>query len=154
MSVYTLHIDDFSNENYKLIGIHTGIENYQLAFLINQYLQVKLKRADYNLDFSAKKYNSSYAIFEYFDKKYDCNWFLIENVCSVKIAGVGLFDESEQMHYLIPELKKIDYFLKLEGDFENNYVNQCINSIKTIPQIITSYIIETNKLKSKEYLIF
>lgn len=154
MSVHTLHIDDFSNENYKLIGIHTRIENYQLAFLINQYLQVKLKRADYNLDFGAKKHNSSYAVYEYTDKKYDYNWFLIENICRIQTTSNGLFGETEQTHYLLPEEKKVDYFLKLEGDFENEYLKKCTDSIKNIPQIVTSYLIEVNKLKSKEFLIF
>lgn len=154
MSVYTLHIDDFSNDEYQLIGIHTSIENYQLAFLINQYLQVKFKRADYNLDFDTKKYSSSYAVYEYTDKKYHCNWFLIENKCSVKTESTGLFGESEKVHYLIPEEKKVDYFLKLEGDFEDEYLKKCIYNINNVPQIITSYTIQTNKLKSKEHLIF
>jgi hypothetical protein len=56
--------------------------------------------------------------------------------------------------YLIPEKKKVDYFLKLEGDFDYEYIAKTVDQINKINQVITSYTIDSNILKSKEFLIF
>jgi hypothetical protein len=56
--------------------------------------------------------------------------------------------------YLIPEKKNIDFFLKIEGGDHENYIQKTINNLKKINQIITSYSIELNTLKTKDHLIF
>ena len=49
---------------------------------------------------------------------------------------------------------KVDYFLKLEGEFTQHRIDKINEVINEIPQVITSYNIDTNTLKSKEFLIF
>jgi len=56
--------------------------------------------------------------------------------------------------YLIPEKKKIDFFLKIEGCYNENHLNFLIDKLNAINQIITSYSIELTTLKSKDHLIF
>ena len=53
----------------------------------------------------------------------------------------------------MPEYKDVDYFLKIEQD-EITFEQDIVKSILTIPQIVTAYMVETNKLKSKNNLIF
>lgn len=155
MSIYALELDDFSDDNYKLIGIHTTLEDYRLAFFLNRFLEAKFVRASYNLDFENKNYNASYAIFEYEkNKELGAEWFLIANIFKTKLKAIGLFPESQTKAYLIPEKKKVDYFLKIEGDCTYETVSKLVEQIQQIPQVITAYIIETNTLKSKEFLIF
>ena len=67
----------------------------------------------------------------------------------------GLFGGNySSMSYLIPEKKSIDYFLKLEGCNNPLFIKNLINDLNNIDQIITSYSIEPNSLKSKDHLIF
>lgn len=156
MQSYSLEINDFCCSEYKLISIHTPLNDYKIAYLLNKHLGIKLYRAKYDLDFENNNNKSSYPVFEFEDKELDSSWFLITNVFKEKrqTNESTLFSESFVKTYLIPEKKKVDYFLKIEGDFEYEYFLKTVEKIKKIPQIATSYILETDTLKSKENLIF
>lgn len=153
MQIHSLELTDFSDDNYSLIGVHTALEDYQFAFLLNKHLKAKFNRANYDLDFKGKHNNSYYSVYEYTNKKLDVDWFLISNIYKTQSKSMGLFSESEAKMYLIPEKKKVDYFLKIEGEISAQYLLQSIEKINEIKQVITSYQIETNELKSKEFLI-
>lgn len=154
MTTYSLEIDDFSDDDYTLIAVHTSIEDYKLAFLMNTYLQTSFKRTNYDLDFKRGNSNSFYSVYEYTNKKEGYDWFLISNVYKTQSLSDGLFNESESKTFLIPEKKRVDYFFKIEGNVTANYIIKSMEKINQIPQIITSYQIETNTLKSKNSLIF
>ncbi|MFD0993822.1 IPExxxVDY family protein [Tenacibaculum geojense] len=156
MPVYSLEIDDFSDNDYALIGIHTTLEDYKLAFFLNQHLKTNFKRASYNLDFENKNYNSSFAVYENKNASQHFDWYLISNVFKTKIQSntAGLFPESDTKVYLIPEKKRVDFFIKIDGEFDYEYIVKTVEAINKLPQVITSYSIETNTLKSKESLIF
>ena len=156
MQIYSLEIDDFSNNDYILIGLHTAIEDYKLAYLLNQQLSIKLEKANYSLDFKNKDSKASFTVFEYINTKLYHNWYLISNtyIQNAKPLQNGLFFESDIKTYLIAEKKKVDYFLKIEGDFDHEFVTKSLEKINNIKQVITSYSIEVDTLKSKEFLIF
>jgi hypothetical protein len=156
MQVHSLGIEDFCEEEYALIGIHTTLEDYKLAYLLNQHLKISFKKANFNLDFENKNNNASFSIFEYTNLQYDFDWFLISNSIKEDKAtisnGLPLFTETKT--YLIPEKKNIDFFIKISGDIELELVRKTIQKIKEVNQIITSYQIDKNTLKSKDFLIF
>lgn len=156
MQVHSLGIEDFCEEEYALIGIHTTLEDYKLAYLLNQHLKTRFKKAAFNLDFENKNNNASFSIFEYTNHQYDFDWFLISNSIKEDKAtisnGLPLFTEMKT--YLIPEKKNIDFFIKISGDIELEFVRKTIQKIKGVNQIITSYQIDKNSLKSKDFLIF
>ena len=156
MQIHSLELDDFSDDNYTLIGIHSTLDEYKLAYILNQKLETTFVKANYSLDFENKNNNASFPIYEFINSKFSHSWFLISNQYKEKIKGVslGLFDASEITTYLIPEKRKVDFFLKLEGDFDYEYIVKVVSEINTINQVITSYTIDPNILKSKEFLIF
>lgn len=156
MPVYEVNINEFSNDDYTLIGIHTTLGEYKLAYLLNKHLQVKFNRATYDLDFIKNGSQSSYTVYEYTNAKLCQDWFLIANVfkSTLEAESISLFNQSDSITRLIPEKKKVDFFLKLEGDFDYDSIIKIVEGIKKIPQIITSYEIEVNSLKSKDFLIF
>lgn len=156
MQVHALEIDEFSDDNYILIAVHTTLEEFQLAYFLNQKLYTKFKRSKYNLDFENKNNNASFSIYEYRNTKFSHDWFLIKNqfINESTTSTKGLFKTDEITTYLIPEKKKVDFFLKLEGDLESQFIVKIIDSINSINQVITSYIIDANTLKSKDFLIF
>ncbi|CAM1342801.1 IPExxxVDY family protein [Tenacibaculum amylolyticum] len=156
MQIHTVHLDDFSSNDYHILGIHTPLENYRLAYLLNTHLQLRLERCTNDIDFKNKDYEACFPLYEFIDCETDNSWFLIDNVykTNIKSRTEGLFTESEAKVYLIPEKKRVDYFLKLEGGFTTDKANEINEVISKIPQIMTSYYIETDTLKSKEFLIF
>ena len=65
MAVHKLIVDDFDDDDYLLLAIHCALEDYRLAYLLNQYLDINLKRKVHDLDFN--KLESSYSIYEWED---------------------------------------------------------------------------------------
>ena len=59
-----------------------------------------------------------------------------------------LFSETKSSTiYLLPEYKKVDYFVKIE---HNTYgIQNLISKMNTIPKIITTFAIDVPNLKSK-----
>ncbi len=155
MQIHSLSLDDFSSSDYNLIGIHSATEDYRLAYLLNLHLQLNLHRSRFDIDVKNKNSSALFSLYEFVDQTTENAWFLISNYCKNNIVehNLSLFSEHETVSYLLSEKKKVDYFLKLEGDFSTKNIHNIIETINKIPQIITSYSIDTNKLKSKESLI-
>ena len=162
MATIKLLNSDFEENDYKLIAIHCPLEPYRLAFFMNKKLQVNFKRSKFDLNVYSKKSDSQYVRFEFEDKNNTIFWNLIENknqdVASSKSASYDLFSSASisfpKISYLIPELKKVDYFIKI--DFEEQEINTglIIQNIKNSEFITTVYEIDVNKIKSKNNLIF
>ena len=156
MQVHALNFNDFCEENYTLIGIHTTLEDYKLAYLLNKQLKTTFSKAAYNLDFEGENNNSSFPVYEYKSSKYDFDWFLIANIFSgdTNITSENLLFTSETTRYLIPEKKKVDFFIKITGEVALAYIQEILTKVKMIPEVITSYTVDQTTLKSKDSLIF
>lgn len=156
MQIHALGLDDFCDEEYALIGIHTTLEDYRLAYLLNKNLATRFSKSKKELEFKKNGQEASFSIYNYASKKYDFEWFLIAN--SFKKENKTAFSEllltTETKTYLIPEKKKIDFFIKISGEVALEYVEEKINKIKNIEQVITAYSINKKTLKSKDCLIF
>ena len=143
-------------DDYSLIGIHSTEEDYRLAYLLNNYLKIKLARYKYNLDF--KNSTAIFPLFEYKDEENDVNYYLINNKYTELVDNQykeGLFGGNySTTSYLIPEKKKIDFLLKIESCNNEDFIQNLVSNLNKINQIITSYSIELISLKSKENLIF
>lgn len=158
MAVHKLNFDDAFNEVfYTLIAMHCTIEDYRLAYLLNKHLGITLKRKPDDLD-----YNNglvSYSIYEWQNNKQLITWNLVSNICKTqttqKTDTKSLFNTIQtKTFYLLPEYKTVNYFLKIDTEFCSSEEKNMINTIMSIPQIITAYSINTNQLQSKENLIF
>lgn len=156
MHIYSLDINDFSIDTFALIGIHTTLEDYKLAYLLNKHLCMHFYRERDDIDFKNKQIRSFFSLYTYQNKKLDCNFFLVSNVCKQlsESSEIELFSENEIITYLLSNQKKVDYFIKIEGEIANNYITSVVNKIQKIPEIVTAYTIDTETLKSKEALIF
>ena len=155
MVTHALNLNELSTNDYALIGIHTVLNEYKLAYLLNKHLHIKFSKATYNLDFTEKLNTSFYTVYEYTNTALGYNWFLIANIYRPDCKKItGVFDASNALKYLVSEKKKIDYFLKIESCFDIEYIVKTIETINNIPQIITSYEVEVESLKSKDFLIF
>ena len=54
--------------------------------------------------------------------------------------------------YLLPEFKKVNYFLKIENT--NLRLIEILSHLNSIHQIATAYVVDVENLKSKNNLIF
>ena len=149
-------LDDI-DEQFYLIGIHSPTEDYKIAFLLNQHLKMKFQRSEKHLDFD--KSDAFFPIFEFKDQSSFINYYLINNKhVSIKTETeneLGLFGSGNYSSstYLIPEQKKVDYFIKIDG-CDSSFVKTLVSEINGLKQIVTSYEIDADTLKSKNNLIF
>ena len=149
--MYRLSSDDLEND-YKLIGIHSNIEPYKLAFKINQKLKIHLKRCSYDISFKDK--NSTFDLYKHSSETYNTKLYLILNKSfnEREIKGQLLFENLSESSFLIPELKKVEYFLKIEGG--NFNIKTLLNRLIEIDNIISCYRTKITAKKSKYNLIF
>ncbi len=161
MAVHKLHLEEFDEIDYQLIAIHSTLEDYRLAYYINQNLPINLKKGSCNIQISNKEGETQFTRFIFEDSK-DIAWNLVQNQNDVFVpsqnSNQGLFAESNNKFstkiYLIPEFKKVDYFLKIENGEVKIDVANITNSIKKIDRVSTVYTVEVEKIKSKNNLIF
>jgi hypothetical protein len=161
MYVHKLHIAEFDKIDYQLIAIHSSLEDYRLAYFINKYLPINLKKCNSNIQISNKEGETQFTRFIFEDQQ-DVAWSLVQNqndaIVSAQSINVGLFAESSNNFapkiYLLPEFKKVDYFFKIENDEVPIDVPKIIKSLKKIDKISTVYTVDVANIKSKNNLIF
>jgi hypothetical protein len=161
MAIHKLHLEEFDEIDYQLIAIHSSLEDYRLAYYINQNLPINLKKENCNIQISNKEGETQFTRFVFEDSK-DIAWNLVQNKNDVFVpsqnSNQGLFAETNNKFstkiYLIPEFKNVDYFLKIENGEVNIDVSKITNCIKKIDRVSTVYAVEVEKIKSKNNLIF
>jgi hypothetical protein len=162
MAIHKLLIDDFVTIDYELIAIHSSLEDYRLAYFINRELSLLLEKCTKDIGVTVKEGESCFSRYVYEDFDNEITWNFIQNrshVISRQEDGVvSLFNETGMdittSVFLLPEIKKVDYIIKIEnidGEFD---INPLIEKLLCIKQISTAYKIKHQKLKSKNNLIF
>lgn len=145
---------DLYDDSFRLIAIHSDLEDYAMTYAINSKCGLYLKRMKIDLHLDE---NLSFSVFDWDDGMNDIYWTLISNKCVVEevLPSGGLFENnvSARTDHLIKERKEIDYFLKVEAADEAT-LSQKLRDIKKIDKVITAYPLETQTLKSKRNLIF
>jgi hypothetical protein len=162
MAIHKLDFDEFDEIDYHLVAIHTSLEDYRLAYFINQKLPINLSINKNEIQINIKEGETKFSRFYYYDKENEISWNLIQNKNEViqqkKDNGQNLFSnlimEVSTKVYLLPEFKKVDYFLKIENLEASMNISKIQLLLNTIENISTAYEVETNKIKSKNNLIF
>lgn len=161
MAIHKLQIDDFVTVDYKLIAIHSSLDDYRLAYFLNQHLDISLEKSPVNVEIKTPGGESCFTRFIFEDADNDIEWSLIQNRSSVTgspenpgslFGGNGLSISTTIC--LIPELKKVDYILKIENIAPFFALNTLVERLLAIKHITTAYSIDHDKLKSKNNLIF
>ncbi len=152
-----IHSIDFEyDHDYDLIGIHSILADYRMAYFLNKTLNIHLKRNNEDLDFSAK--NCSFPLFTFDDDSAFNSWSLIANKFvfteDVSSKRSNLFQEETKISYLIPEKKMTDYFIKISVLKDDDELSKTLFNINKINNIIASYVIDPMDLKSRDNLIF
>lgn len=159
MATHKLLVDDFYDTAFTLIAVHCRLKDFRFAYLLNQNLNLRLKRCKQDLDINY--FSSSYSVYEFEDDINYINWHLISNVCkkeedALQSSG-SLFTETQKVlktYNLIPELNKVDFLIKIASDGPTVNERKIIARLQQIPQLIAAYAVDHESIKSKDYLIF
>ena len=141
-------------ESFSLIAIHTSIEDFQLAYFINQNCATQFKR-DHNLYSSHLKTNVNGMVWEnsWDEETY---WRLFPNKYVDEKSSSQqpnlLFEENYFIEqYILPEFKQVNYFIKKPEDTTNSLF---IKKIQELPEVQIAYSIAEKAIKSTKNIIF
>ena len=154
---HKLNLNQFS-ENYYLIAIHSDLDEFRLAFFLNDKLSIGLIRK--NNDIILHENKSNYSIYEYLDEAMFLKWIFFSNKSLVteKTSNnelLNLFNQENIVQNeisLINQPKGVDYFLVIENVKNKIYVEKVLKKISEIRGVITAFISD-KKLENKENLI-
>ena len=162
MAVLKLHLDEFDEVDYSLIAIHSTLEEYRLAYFLNQNLPIILSKSKDEIGVTIKEGEAFFSKYVFEDFNNDIFWSLIQNkneiIIHKKSTGQNLFlntnVEIATKVFLLPELKKVDYFLKIENNINGYTLEEIIKKIQLIDRISAVYAVIPENIKSKNNLIF
>lgn len=162
MALHKLILEDDLDDLFSLIAIHCGVEEYKMAYLLNQHLGMQLKRNRVDLDFQRDGKLVTFAMYEFEDKKHHIRFNLIANVSNPQIhilesdgnPMTSLFSDRDNTYYLLPELRKVDYFIRIDCEYGEPPLREILSEINKIKHVISAYSVDVTRIKSKNNLIF
>ncbi|MBB1194186.1 IPExxxVDY family protein [Flavobacterium sp. SOK18b] len=163
MANLKLNLGEFDAIDYHLIAIHTSLEDYRLAYFINQKLPINLSKCSNEIQIKIKEGETNFSRFFYEGPENEISWDLIQNKNEVlqekqKEFSQNLFSDIKMdvatKVFLLPEFKKVDYFFKIENTDDTLNLNEIKTLLNTINKVSAVYSVETTKIKSKNNLIF
>lgn len=159
MGTHKLLLDNYYGYDFTLVAIHTTLEAFQTAFLLNKNLGIRLTRRAEDLRMHRSRYQVDFGLYEYKDAQSHITYYLLNNRTKISLLdeAQGLFNNENAVsvsELFITDLPKVDYLLKVYDEGNAFAKAQTIKIIKSIPQIITVYPVEIGSLKTKQNLIF
>tara|TARA_B100000941_G_C28459636_1_gene529961 strand:- start:494 stop:964 length:471 start_codon:yes stop_codon:yes gene_type:complete len=155
MSVKFHKLNFVNDEKFFLIALHSNLEIFFLAYLLNKNLKTSFKKIKNDIVSNENKY-----VFERYqsidqNKKEKMDLFTNKSILKesqTKNEVFSLFDSSYyKKFFFINEFKDVDFFIKKESV---NNLDLLIKKIKLIEEIESSYLVDKKFLKNKENLIF
>ncbi|HAN18815.1 MAG TPA: IPExxxVDY family protein [Bacteroidales bacterium] len=126
---------------FKLIGISSHENDYRLSWALNKYLGYNFSKSE-NLLIQKPKHNieQSFSVYIYNDEETFLQYQLIAN--------------NSENGFLIPELKNIDFFLKISGEYSDSIINKIVTKLKKIEIINTAFNLENLSERNKKVFTF
>lgn len=161
MGTLRLDLYDDNDETFDLIGLHSTVPLYRLAFFINKYIGLGLKREEKDQDAMVSKIQVNYPVFKYVEPKHNLKMYLVPNKvwteASTSRSSGSLFETSEPemiKSVLIKEHVSVDFFIKIEQELSVIPIDKMVDALSKIPAVISSYQVDALQIKQKDYLIF
>jgi hypothetical protein len=127
--------------DFVLIAVTTSLKDYRVCYLINKCLNFNfVKTADLSVDILAGTSPVFFSLYLYGWEASETDFYFIAN------KGTE--------GYLIPEMKKADYFLMIKNYIDEDDLEKLISDLNRIPEIVAAVKIDPKKIKSRENLLF
>ena len=157
MAIHKIQINDFVSDDYELIAVHSSLDDYKLAYMLNKELGVQLSKNLAYVEIAIPEGKSAFSNYIFDDEINDVVWTLIENKTTIINSNkqtTSLFEQVDITVFLLPEFKKADYLIKIENIDYGFDSESIIEKIQEIKNVTTAYAIDITNLKSKNNLIF
>jgi len=128
--------------DFELLGIVSPIREYRMAWLVNQELELNLVKVD---DLELECLNSV--------KLEIAQYFLSLPHGFIQLLKNKALNSAQQLAYLVPELKNLDYFLLVQDETEQMDLSNFMEKLSRNPLVQSIVRIDISKLKSKENLL-
>ncbi|RZK50721.1 MAG: IPExxxVDY family protein [Pedobacter sp.] len=126
--------------DFVLIAITASLKDYTLGHKINKILNFDFVRIeDHEAYFNIDEEPLEFSRFHYFIEEGEVDFFLVSN--------------RNREGFLIPEMKKVDYFMIIQQYISKEDLREILAKLKLIPEVQVAAQIDPHKLKSKENLI-
>ena len=155
MSIKFHKLDFINDEKIFLIALHSNVEIFFLAYLLNKNLKTSFKKMKYNIINNENNY--LFERYQSIDQNKKEKMDLFSNKSALKKNQTtdqvfSLFDSNYfKKFFFIDEFKDVDFFIKKDSI---NNLDLLIKKIKLIEEIESSYLVDEKLLKNKENLIF
>ncbi|MCE7053536.1 IPExxxVDY family protein [Algoriphagus sp. AGSA1] len=128
--------------DFEVLGLVSPVRDYKMAWVINRELDLNLiKSDDLSLEFMTQP---SLKIAQY---------FLSLPHGFVQLLRNKALNSTNQVAYLIPELKSMDYFLLVQDETFQISINTFANQLAKNRYVQNVMKLDVSKLKSKENLL-
>lgn len=157
MAIHKIQINDFVSDDYELIAVHSSLDDYKLAYMLNKELGIQLSKNIAYVEIAIPEGKSAFSNYIFDDEKNDVVWTLIENKTTIINSNkqtTSLFEQVDITVFLLPEFKKADYLIKIENIDYGFDSESIVDKIQEIKNVTTAYTIDITNLKSKNNLIF
>lgn len=130
--------------DFLLYGIISNNPEYKIAWKINQEMNILLKkRKDIEIEFTNNKF---ICISNFRFETENTTFELLKNKSNLQAtAGID---------FLLPELKQIDFLLKINGSQVKNDSEELLEALKRVHGVLNLIKIKVSRLKFKDNLIY
>ena len=125
--------------DFVLIAITSQLKDYMLCFKLNRQLNLNFYKID-ELVIESNTKDIFFSRYQYQLPESETDVYLIAN--------------KGDQGYLIPEMKRVDYFIIIRNYISEEEVEQLVDGINKLPEVLVAIEVDPRKLKSKENLIF
>jgi hypothetical protein len=128
--------------DFELLGLVSPVKDYKMAWLINRDLNLDLVRSeDVKIEFvSSPKLEIS-------------QFFLSLPHGFIQLLKNKALNTSQQLAYLIPELRNLDYFLLVQDQTQQLSIATFMDHLGKNPLIQSVVKLDVSKIKSKDNLL-
>lgn len=128
--------------DFELLGLVSPVKDYKMAWLINRDLDLDLVRSeDIHIEFlSSPRLEIS-------------QYFLSLPHGYIQLLKNKALNTSQQLAYLIPELRNLDYFLLVQDQTQQISITTFVDHLTKNPFIQSVVRLDISKIKSKENLL-
>jgi hypothetical protein len=123
--------------DFVLIAVTTALKDYRICYLVNRSLNFNFVKID-DLEAVIEPANvlSLFSRYQFNSESAKTNFYFIAN------KGTE--------GYLLPEMRKADYFLMTKNIIPDNELDSLISVLNKIPEIVAAVKIDPKKIKSRE----
>jgi hypothetical protein len=135
--VHKLKID--TRFPFRSVGISCHENDYRLIWAVNAKLNMAFVKIDDFRDYDETGTERFFSRYFFEDADRYISFYIISNRCD--------------NGYLVPEYRKVDYFMFLKGEMEPGFAEAMAGKLKQVEILSTAFLIENRTLKSIKKLV-